>query len=112
MARFVPCAGIQDGADGRAPLLETGGNDDMAKSIEEKIETVRKVAAGLRKKALEAGLAEPFISWVMDSNGGTLMLDAPAVSDTSALPPISWDSGPFLVTVFSTTSRCPLGVRL
>jgi hypothetical protein len=81
-----------------------------AKSVKEKMETVSKVAADLREKARGAGLPEPFVSCVLDLNGGALMLDAPPVSDTLTFTqrPISWDSNLVLVVVFSTTRFFPL----
>ena len=82
----------------------------MVKSTQEKIEIVRNVAADLRTKAMKAGFPEPFVSWVVDANGGSLILDAPAVSDTLACPPISWESKPILVIVFSTVRFNPLVV--
>jgi hypothetical protein len=82
------------------------------KSTEEKMEMIRKVEAGLRQKATEVGLAGPFISWVTDTTGVPLILDAPPVSDTSALPPISWDSNRFLVTVFCQTRRIPVSAYI
>jgi hypothetical protein len=81
-------------------------------SVEEKMAAVRKVEAELRGKALEAGLPEPFISWVTDANDGVLMLDAPPVSDTSGLKRISWDSNRFHVTVFCQSRRIPLSASI
>jgi hypothetical protein len=77
-------------------------------SAEEKMERFRKVAAGLREKATGVGLTGPFISWVTDPQAGTLMLEAPAVSDTSGLRPIAWDSNRFVVTLFDEARKYPV----
>jgi len=75
------------------------------KTKEEKIETVRQAASDLKTKAAQAGHDEPFVSWVIDPNGGLLVLDAPGPVDSSSAPALSWDSNRLLVFVFCETRR-------
>lgn len=74
------------------------------KSKEEKIEKVRQAAANLKTKAAQAG-HEPSVSWVIDPNGGLLVLEAPGPVDSSSAPALSWDSNRFFVFVFSEARR-------
>jgi hypothetical protein len=85
-------------------LLATRRLDDM-KSKEEKVRAFQDADAELRAKATQAGHGEPFISWVIDPNGGLLLLDFQGAVDTSSAPSLSWDADRFFVFVFSETRR-------
>ena len=74
-------------------------------SREENETYVRKIAADLRNKIVQAGHSEPLASWVMDTNGGILILDVPGLVDTSSCPALSWDSKRFFVFVFNPANR-------
>ena len=75
------------------------------KSKEEKIKKIREAAADLKTKAAQAGHDEPFVSWVMDPNGGLLVLDAPGPVDSSSSASLSWESNRFLIFAFCETRR-------
>jgi hypothetical protein len=77
---------------------------------EDKLKTAHEAAEHIRQKFAAARIPEPFISWVTDDKGGVLILDGPALSDTSGLwiRPFSWDSNHFNVTVFSIERKFPI----
>lgn len=92
---------------GKGRMLAADPNwekESMVKGTQEKIETVQKAAADLRKKALDAGLAEPFVCFVLDTDGGIFLLDAPPLADTSSCPVLSWHSNLFFVFICSQPS--------
>ena len=93
-------------------LGETDPDIRIMKTGEQKAEEVRQTAADLKDRALRLGMAEPFVSWVLDADGGLLILDVDGPVDTSQVRKLSWDSDKFTVQVFSIPRRFPISCEV